>query len=52
MRALCGYYHYFGDFDPATERCVESDPIGLSGGINTYTYVGSNPANVDRSRRQ
>ena len=42
MRALYGYYSYFGDYDPATERCVESDPSGLSGGINTYTYVGSN----------
>ncbi|MCU7935956.1 MAG: hypothetical protein KZQ99_13920 [Candidatus Thiodiazotropha sp. (ex Dulcina madagascariensis)] len=40
------YYNYFLDYDPTTGRYLQSDPIGLEGGLNTYVYVGLNPLNI------
>jgi len=37
------HYNYFRDYEAGTGRYVESDPIGLEGGLATYEYAISNP---------
>ena len=41
-------YNMFRDYNPTLGRYIQSDPIGLAAGVNTYGYVMGNPVtNVD-----
>jgi len=42
-RETSAHYNYFRDYEPSLGRYVQSDPIGLRGGVNTYLYVAAAP---------
>lgn len=37
------HYNMARDYDPRIGRYIESDPIGMDGGTDTYGYVGGSP---------
>jgi RHS repeat-associated protein len=40
------YHNGFRDYVPGWGRYLQSDPIGLAGGLNTYSYAEGNPVNL------
>jgi RHS repeat-associated protein len=43
------HYNYYRDYDPSTGRYIESDPIGLLGGLNTFQFSLNHPLSlIDR----
>ncbi|EOC0267046.1 RHS repeat-associated core domain-containing protein [Cronobacter dublinensis] len=41
------HYNLFRYYDPVAGRYTQMDPIGLAGGMNTYSYVGDTLVWVD-----
>ena len=37
------FYNYYRAYDPRKGRYIQSDPIGLRGGDNTFNYAAANP---------
>jgi RHS repeat-associated protein len=40
------YHNGFRDYAPGWGRYLQSDPIGLAGGPNTYSYAAANPVKL------
>ncbi len=40
-------YNYVRDYDPNTGRYIESDPIALLGGLDTYVYANDPTSQID-----
>lgn len=37
------WYNGFREYDAGIERYIQSDPVGIRGGIDTNAYAGRNP---------